>query len=65
MGDLKMARRGAWNDPLLEGIPVVVLPAAEHVQVPGALEVLSKRIDLQELLQVVEGCVRGERDAGA
>jgi len=43
----------------------VVLTAAEHTQVPGALEVLSKPMDLAELLRVVEHHVRGDRDAGA
>lgn len=53
------------NDPLLQGIPVVVLTASEHMEVPGALEVLSKPMDLTALLRVVERYVRGEEDAGA
>ena len=70
--DLMMPVMNGWeflaavaNDPLLKVIPVVVLTAAEHVQVPGALEVLSKPMDLKELLRVVERYVRGDRDAGA
>jgi CheY-like chemotaxis protein len=70
--DLMMPVMNGWeflaavaNDPALRGIPVVVLTAAEHAQVPGALEVLSKPMDLKELLRVVERYVRGSRDAGA
>ena len=69
--DLMMPVMNGWeflaavaNDPLLTGLPVVVLTAAEHAQVPGALEVLSKPMDLKELLRVVERYVRGDRDAG-
>ena len=53
------------NDPVLRELPVVVLTAAEHAHVPGALEVLSKPMDLKALLRVVERYVRGHRDAGA
>jgi CheY-like chemotaxis protein len=70
--DLMMPVMNGWeflaavaNDPLLQGIPVVVLTAAEHTEVPGALEVVSKPMDLKELLRVVERYVRGGRDAGA
>ena len=70
--DLMMPVMNGWeflaaiaNDPLLRGIPVVVLTAAEHAQVPGALEVLSKPMDLKELLRVVERYVRGDKGAGA
>ena len=70
--DLMMPVMNGWeflaavaNDPVLRRIPVVVLTAAEHAQVPGALEVLSKPMDLKELLRVVERYVRGNRDAGA
>lgn len=70
--DLMMPVMNGWeflatvaNDPVLRGLPVVVLTAAEHAQVPGALEVLSKPMDLKELLRVVERYVRGPRDAGA
>ena len=70
--DLVMPVMNGWeflatvaNDPRLQGIPVVVLTAAEHAEVPGALEVLSKPMDLQALLRVVERHVRGSRDAGA
>ena len=70
--DLMMPVMNGWeflaaiaNDPLLQELPVVVLTAAEHAQIPGALEVLSKPMDLKELLRVVERYVRGPRDAGA
>jgi CheY-like chemotaxis protein len=70
--DLMMPVMNGWeflaavaNDPLLTGIPVVVLTAAEHAQIPGALEVLSKPMDLKELLRVVERYVRRGRDASA
>ncbi|HEX7941241.1 MAG TPA: response regulator [Gemmatimonadaceae bacterium] len=70
--DLMMPVMNGWeflaavaNDPLLRGIPVVVLTAAEHAEVPGALEVLSKPMDLKELLRVVERYARRDRDAGA
>jgi two-component system, chemotaxis family, chemotaxis protein CheY len=70
--DLMMPVMNGWeflatvaNDPVLQGLPVVVLTAAEHTEVPGALEVLSKPMDLKELLRVVERYVRGDRDAGA
>jgi CheY-like chemotaxis protein len=69
--DLMMPVMNGWEflaavagDPVLRAIPVVVLTAAEHAQVPGALEVLSKPMDLKELLRVVERYVRGDRDAG-
>ncbi len=70
--DLMMPVMNGWeflavvaNDPLLKPIPVVVLTAAEHTEVPGALEVLSKPMDLKKLLRVVERYVRGEQGAGA
>ena len=69
--DLMMPVMNGWeflaavaNDPLLMRIPVVVLTAAEHAQIPGALEVLSKPMDLKELIRVVERYVRGGCDAG-
>jgi len=69
--DLMMPVMNGWeflaaiaNDPSLEGLPVVVLTAGDHTQVPGALEVLSKPMDLTALLRVVERYVRGDRDAG-
>jgi hypothetical protein len=46
-----------------EGIPIVVLTAAEHAEVPGPMKVLSKPMDLKELLRVVERYVRGDKDA--
>lgn len=69
--DLMMPVMNGWeflaavgNDPALRTIPVVVLTAAENAQIPGAREVLSKPMDLKELLRVVERYVRGDRDAG-
>lgn len=70
--DLMMPVMNGWeflaavaNDPVLHGVPVVVLTAAEHAEVPGAQEVLGKPMDLKELLRIVERYVRGHRDAGA
>jgi CheY-like chemotaxis protein len=70
--DLMMPVMNGWeflaavaNDPLLRPVPVVVLTAAEHAEIPGALEVLSKPMDLEQLLRVVERYVRGEQGAGA
>ena len=70
--DLMMPVMNGWEflaavakDPLLRPLPIVVLTAAEHAEVAGALEVLSKPMDLKELLRVVERYVRGDRDAGA
>ena len=65
--DLMMPVMNGWeflaavaNDPLLQELPVVVLTAAEHAQIPGALEVLNKPMELKELLRVVERYVRGD-----
>jgi CheY-like chemotaxis protein len=70
--DLMMPVMNGWeflaavaSDPRLEHIPVVVLTASEYTTVPGAREVLSKPMDLKELLRVVEHYVRGDRGAGA
>jgi CheY-like chemotaxis protein len=70
--DLMMPVMNGWeflaavaNDPLLRAIPIVVLTASEHAEVPGALAVLSKPMDLKELLRVVERYVRGDNDGGA
>jgi len=70
--DLMMPVMNGWefltavaNDPVLRTLPVVVLTAAEHAQIPGALEILSKPMDLKALLRVVERYVRGHRDADA
>jgi CheY-like chemotaxis protein len=70
--DLMMPVMNGWEflaavagDPMLRSIPVVVLTAAEHSEVPGAREVLNKPMDLKELLRVVERYVRGDKDAGA
>src|SRR5262252_3656282 len=59
--DLVMPVMNGWeflatvaNDPRLKEIPVVVLTAAKHAEVPGALEVLSEPMDLKELLRIVE-----------
>jgi CheY-like chemotaxis protein len=68
--DLMMPVMNGWeflaavaNDPLLQEIPIVVLTAAEHADVPGAREVVSKPMDLKELLRVVERYVRGDKGA--
>jgi CheY-like chemotaxis protein len=69
--DLMMPVMNGWefltavaNDPLLNPIPIVVLSAGDHDEIAGALEILSKPMDLKELLRVVERYVRGDRDAG-
>ena len=69
--DLMMPVMNGWEflaavakDPSLKRIPIVVLTATDHAEVPGAMAVLSKPMDLQELLRVVERYVRGDRDAG-
>jgi CheY-like chemotaxis protein len=73
--DLMMPVMNGWEfldevakDPLLKVIPVVVLTAAERAHAPGAMAVLSKPMDLKELLRVVEryvrGDARGDDDAG-
>jgi CheY-like chemotaxis protein len=68
--DLMMPVMNGWEflatvakDPLLQNLPVVVLTAGEQMEVPGATDVVSKPIDLNELLRVVERCVRGDPDA--
>ncbi len=70
--DLVMPVMNGWeflatvaNDPRLKGIPIVVLTAAEHVEVPGALEVLTEPMDLKELIRIVERHVRGNKASGA
>jgi CheY-like chemotaxis protein len=70
--DLMMPVMNGWeflaavaNDPVLQTLPVVVLTAAEHSEISGARAVLSKPMDLKELLRVVERYVRGPRDADA
>jgi len=70
--DLMMPVMNGWEflaevakDPQLLEVPVVVLTAGEHTEIPGALAVLSKPMDLKELLRVVERYVRGDHDAGA
>jgi two-component system, chemotaxis family, chemotaxis protein CheY len=67
--DLMMPVMNGWEflnevakDPPLRQIPIVVMTAAEHVQVTGAVEVLSKPMDLASLLRVVERYVRGGRN---
>ncbi|HEX8115480.1 MAG TPA: response regulator [Kofleriaceae bacterium] len=64
--DLMMPVMNGWEfldevakDPSLQGIPVVVLTATERTQVSGALEVLTKPMDLTALLRVVERYLRG------
>jgi len=70
--DLMMPVMNGWefldevaNDPSLKVIPIVVLTAADHSQVPGAMDVLCKPMDLKALLRVVEHYVRGDCDGGA
>jgi CheY-like chemotaxis protein len=70
--DLMMPVMNGWEflaevakDPSLGQIQIVVLTAAKHTQVTGAVEVLSKPVDLGALLGVVERYVRGEDDAGS
>ena len=65
--DLIMPVMNGWEflnevakDPSLRQIPIVVLTAAEHVQVAGAVEVLSKPMDLMALLRVVQRYLGGE-----
>jgi len=47
------------KDPSLQEIPVVVLTAAPHARVSGAVEVLYKPIDLRFLVEIVERHVHG------
>ena len=70
--DLIMPVMNGWEfldevakDPSLRQIPIVVLTAAEHVQVTGATEVLTKPMDLMALLQIVQRYLGGEDHAGA
>jgi CheY-like chemotaxis protein len=70
--DLIMPVMNGWEfldevakDPSLRQIPIVVLTASDHVQGTGAVEVLSKPMDLMALLRVVERYVRGEENAGS
>ena len=70
--DLMMPVMNGWEfleavakEPSLKVIPVVVLTAAERAQIPGAVEVLRKPMDLPALLRVVERYVRGDDDASA
>jgi CheY-like chemotaxis protein len=65
--DLMMPVMNGWEfldevakDPLLKAIPIVVLTAGEHEQIAGVRSVLTKPMDLTELLRIVEGYVRGE-----
>lgn len=64
--DLMMPVMNGWEfldeiakDPSLRAIPIVVLTAGDHGQVPGAMDVLVKPMDLTELLRVVERYVGG------
>lgn len=64
--DLMMPVMNGWvfleelaKIPSLRAIPVVVLTAAEPKQVPGAVEILRKPIDLGLLVEVVERHTRG------
>ncbi|HEX7942996.1 MAG TPA: response regulator [Gemmatimonadaceae bacterium] len=65
--DLMMPVMNGWEfleevakDPSLKAVPVVVLTAAECGQVPGAMEVLNKPMDLMALLRVVARYVPGD-----
>lgn len=66
--DLMMPVMNGWQFldevakiPSLATIPVVVLTAAEPDEVPGAVEVLHKPIDLKSLIEVVERHLREGR----
>jgi CheY-like chemotaxis protein len=70
--DLVMPVMNGWEflaavagDPVLQLIPIVVLTAGEHAEVPGAREVVREPMDLKELLRIVERYVRGDQGAGA
>jgi len=70
--DLMMPVMNGWEflnevakEPPFRQIPIVVVTAADHVQVTGAVEVLSKPMDLTALLRVVERYVRGEPNDGS
>jgi CheY-like chemotaxis protein len=70
--DLVMPVMNGWEflavvagDPLLSPIPIVVLTAGDHVEVPGAREVVREPMDLKELLRIVERYVRPVQGAGA
>ena len=70
--DLMMPVMNGWeflaaiaNDPALVGLTVVVMTAGDHTVVPGAVEIVSKPMDLKELIRVVERYVRGDQSAGA
>ena len=66
--DLMMPVMNGWEfldevakDPELRAIPVVVMTAADHPQIPGAQDILGKPMDLTALLRVVERYLRGDR----
>jgi CheY-like chemotaxis protein len=70
--DLVMPVMNGWEflaavagDPVLRLLPVVVLTAGEHAEVPGAREVVREPMDLKELLKIVERYVREDQGAGA
>jgi CheY-like chemotaxis protein len=70
--DLMMPVMNGWEflnevakEPPFSQIPIVVLTAGEHVHVTGAVEVLSKPMDLTALLRVVERYVRGGPNDGS
>jgi CheY-like chemotaxis protein len=63
--DLMMPVMNGWEfleevakDPVLKAIPIVVLTAAEHTEIAGAMDVLIKPMDLTVLLRIVEHYVR-------
>jgi CheY-like chemotaxis protein len=53
------------RDPSLEQIPIGVRTSAEHERVTGAVEVVSRPMDLTALRRVVECYGRGEQNAGS
>ncbi|HWO23697.1 MAG TPA: response regulator [Kofleriaceae bacterium] len=64
--DLMMPVMNGWTfldevskNPVLKGIPVVVLTASRAEGVPGAAVVLHKPVDLGLLIQTVERLARG------
>jgi CheY-like chemotaxis protein len=64
--DLMMPVMNGWEfleararDPALQAIPVLVLTASEPEQVPGAVGILRKPFDLDDLIGAVDRYARG------
>lgn len=64
--DLMMPVMNGWaflearaREPALQAIPVLVLTASEPEEVPGAVGILRKPFDLDDLINAVEQHVRG------